>query len=53
MQTFVFSATLSKDLQDNLKRKKRTGGKKTTKKASALGTFVLTGTPHTCRQDVD
>jgi ATP-dependent RNA helicase DDX24/MAK5 len=37
MQTFVFSATLSKDLQLNLKRRQRTSGKKNTKKASALG----------------
>lgn len=37
MQTFVFSATLSKDLQRNLK--KRTGSrKKNAKPASTLGT---------------
>lgn len=36
MQTFVFSATLSKDLQNNLKRKQRVP-KKGSKKASALG----------------
>lgn len=36
MQTFVFSATLSKDLQQNLKRKQRKP-KAGTKRASALG----------------
>lgn len=36
MQTFVFSATLSKDLQQNLKKRQRSGAK-TGKKASALG----------------
>lgn len=41
MQTFVFSATLSKDLQNNLKRKQRVG-KKGSKKATALGTSVYT-----------
>lgn len=37
MQTFVFSATLSKDLQHNLKRRKVYNGKKPHKKATALG----------------
>lgn len=36
MQTFVFSATLSKDLQQNLKRRQKPN-KKGVKKASALG----------------
>lgn len=36
MQTFVFSATLSKDLQQNLKKRQRQP-KKGTKRASALG----------------
>lgn len=36
MQTFIFSATLSKDLQNNLKRQKRTS-RKGPKTASALG----------------
>lgn len=36
MQTFIFSATLSKDLQNNLKRQKRIP-RKGTKKATALG----------------
>jgi predicted nucleotide-binding protein (sugar kinase/HSP70/actin superfamily) len=40
MQTFVFSATLSKDLQNNLKHKKR-ASKKGGKKASALGKSFL------------
>lgn len=39
MQTFVFSATLSKDLQNNLKRKQRVP-KKGSKKATALGVFL-------------
>jgi hypothetical protein len=39
MQTFVFSATLSKDLQNNLKRKQRVS-KKGSKKATALGEFT-------------
>ena len=40
MQTFVFSATLSKDLQQNLKRRSRAPAKKGgRKKASALGRF--------------
>ena len=38
MQTFVFSATLSKDLQQNLKKRYK-GGKKGVKRATALGTF--------------
>ena len=38
MQTFVFSATLSKDLQNNLKRKQRVS-KKGSKKATALGEY--------------
>jgi ATP-dependent RNA helicase DDX24/MAK5 len=37
MQTFVFSATLSKDLQQNLKKRYRPTPKKGGKKASALG----------------
>jgi len=38
MQTFVFSATLSKDLQTNLKKRYRAGPKKGKKKvATALG----------------
>lgn len=39
MQTFVFSATLSKDLQQNLKKRHRATPKsgKNGKKASALG----------------
>ena len=36
MQTFVFSATLSKDLQQNLKKRYK-GGKKGAKRATALG----------------
>ena len=36
MQTFVFSATLSKDLQNNLKRRQKVS-KKGGKKATALG----------------
>jgi ATP-dependent RNA helicase DDX24/MAK5 len=36
MQTFVFSATLSKDLQQNLKRRTRRPPKKG-KRATALG----------------
>lgn len=41
MQTFVFSATLSKDLQQNLKRKSRGLPKKgITKKATALEDLV-------------
>lgn len=41
MQTFVFSATLSKDLQQNLKRKQRKP-KNGTKRASALGQLYYT-----------
>lgn len=39
MQTFVFSATMSKDLQRNLKRRQRPKreGKKEVKPASTLG----------------
>lgn len=42
MQTFVFSATLSKDLQQNLKRRNRssTSKKRPTKQASALEDLV-------------
>jgi len=42
LQTFVFSATLSKDLQRNLKKRSRPKGDKTKKKnkpATTLGTF--------------
>jgi ATP-dependent RNA helicase DDX24/MAK5 len=39
MQTFVFSATLSKDLQHNLKQKRRAPSKKGGKKATALGKY--------------
>ncbi|EIW66497.1 hypothetical protein TREMEDRAFT_65359 [Tremella mesenterica DSM 1558] len=39
MQTFIFSATLSKDLQQNFKRKKR-GSQKGDKKSSALEDLV-------------
>lgn len=43
MQTFVYSATLSKDLQRNLKKHSRfpTTGKKSYKPVSTLGTLVL------------
>ncbi|TCD71925.1 ATP-dependent RNA helicase [Steccherinum ochraceum] len=42
MQTFVFSATLSKDLQRNLKRHQRPKrGKKNTKPASTLDDLVM------------
>ena len=37
LQTFIFSATLSKDLQHNLKRRKRVPSKKSGKTATALG----------------
>lgn len=41
MQTFVFSATLSKDLQTNLKKRYRAGPKKGEKKlATALGQLL-------------
>jgi ATP-dependent RNA helicase DDX24/MAK5 len=41
LQTFVFSATLSKDLQKNLKRSYRQKGyKKLSKPASTLGMFI-------------
>lgn len=41
LQTFVFSATLSKDLQKNLKRIYRQKGyKKSSKLASTLGMFI-------------
>lgn len=39
MQTFVFSATLSKDLQKNLKRRS-TSWKGKGKRSSTLGTFT-------------
>jgi hypothetical protein len=39
MQTFVFSATLSKELQNNLKRRQRVGKKG--RKATALGQLSL------------
>ncbi|KAH8103065.1 ATP-dependent RNA helicase [Cristinia sonorae] len=42
MQTFVFSATLSKDLQRNLKKKQRPNkGRKQTKPASTLDDLVM------------
>jgi ATP-dependent RNA helicase DDX24/MAK5 len=39
MQTFVFSATMSKDLQQNLKKRQKPRGKRTgsTQPASTLG----------------
>ncbi|OCF44081.1 ATP-dependent RNA helicase MAK5 [Kwoniella heveanensis CBS 569] len=40
MQTFVFSATLSKDLQQNLKRTGRIGGKGKGKRSSTLEDLV-------------
>lgn len=46
MQTFVFSATLSKDLQQNLKKRYRAESKpskKGGKKATALGEFRCLG----------
>jgi ATP-dependent RNA helicase DDX24/MAK5 len=39
MQTFVFSATLSKDLQHNLKRRSRSS-KREQKPSSTLGKFL-------------
>lgn len=39
LQTFVFSATLSKDLQRNLKKRSRPNGKNR-KPASTLGTIL-------------
>lgn len=43
MQTMVFSATLSKDLQQNLKRKRKSGsGKKKQEVKSSLGEGYLT-----------
>lgn len=41
MQTYVFSATLSKDLQTNLKRRSRSWKGKG-KRSSTLGKFKLT-----------
>ncbi|KAK7676716.1 hypothetical protein QCA50_020292 [Cerrena zonata] len=41
MQTFVFSATLSKDLQKNLKKRQRWHGKKKRKPASTLDDLVM------------
>ncbi|WWD09175.1 hypothetical protein V865_007297 [Kwoniella europaea PYCC6329] len=40
MQTFVFSATLSKDLQQNLKRRHQAGGRKKGKRSSTLEDLV-------------
>jgi hypothetical protein len=40
LQTFVFSATLSKDLQKNLKRLQKNYRKKNFKPASTLGMFA-------------
>ncbi|KAK6905469.1 hypothetical protein I203_106298 [Kwoniella mangroviensis CBS 8507] len=40
MQTFVFSATLSKDLQQNLKRRHQSGGRKKGKRSSTLEDLV-------------
>ncbi|WVW82057.1 hypothetical protein I302_104062 [Kwoniella bestiolae CBS 10118] len=40
MQTFVFSATLSKDLQQNLKRRQKFGGKGKGKRSSTLEDLV-------------
>ncbi|WWC86013.1 uncharacterized protein L201_000884 [Kwoniella dendrophila CBS 6074] len=40
MQTFVFSATLSKDLQQNLKRKQKAGGRGKGKRSSTLEDLV-------------
>ena len=37
MQTFVFSATMSKTLQQNLKKRNRSGPLKGAKRATALG----------------
>jgi hypothetical protein len=46
LQTFVFSATLSKDLQKNLKRSHRQKGyKKLSKPASTLGMFISECSP--------
>ena len=42
LQTFVFSATLSKDLQRNLKRHSKPKGKKNRKPASTLGVLFPT-----------
>jgi ATP-dependent RNA helicase DDX24/MAK5 len=48
MQTFVFSATLSKDLQQNLKRRHK-ATKKGVKRASALGECHYSyGSPRAC-----
>ncbi|CAL1699487.1 unnamed protein product [Somion occarium] len=41
LQTFVFSATLSKDLQRNLKKRQRFKGKKNRKPASTLDDLVM------------
>lgn len=41
LQTFVFSATLSKDLQKNLKKRQRWKGKKNRKPASTLDDLVM------------
>ena len=53
MQTFVFSATLSKDLQNNLKRRQKVG-KKGGKKATALGqsSFLSTRTHADLSEDL-
>ncbi|KAI0792409.1 P-loop containing nucleoside triphosphate hydrolase protein [Abortiporus biennis] len=41
LQTFIFSATLSKDLQKNLKKRSRPTNKKKTKPASTLDDLVM------------
>lgn len=41
MQTFVFSATLSKDLQQNLKKRGRKPLKRAGRKATALGACIV------------
>jgi ATP-dependent RNA helicase DDX24/MAK5 len=47
MQTFVVSATLSKDLQRNLKKRSRPlSSKKVKTSTSTLGTFFLAYRPH-------
>jgi ATP-dependent RNA helicase DDX24/MAK5 len=45
MQTFVFSATLSKDLQRNVKKRTRPKaiGSKKDKSLSTLGQFIFSG----------
>jgi ATP-dependent RNA helicase DDX24/MAK5 len=41
LQTFIFSATLSKDLQQNLKKRSRGAWKKQRKQASTLGELIF------------